>query len=111
MDLATIFMVSWFPLLVHLFATGYVAMDAPEYGMNRRFWAATSLFVPIFGFFAYLLERSEQTPDPDRSMFEDGVFEIHESRADDTRLAAGGPDRPDEPAEETRREDGSSRRE
>jgi hypothetical protein len=111
MDLATIIMVSWFPLLVHLFATGYVAMDAPEYGMNRRFWAATSLLVPIFGFFAYLLERSEQTPDPDRSMFEDGVFEIHESRADDTRLAAGGPDDGVESSQETESAERSSRRE
>ena len=111
MDLVTIFMVSWFPLLVHLFATGYVAMDAPEYGMNRRFWTTSALLVPIFGFFAYLLERSEQTPDPDRSMFEDGVFEIHESRADDTRLVAGGPDEPDEPADDVGREDGPSGRE
>lgn len=111
MGLSTILLVSWFPLLVHLVAAGYVAMDAPEYGMNRRFWTATALLVPIFGFFAYLLERSEQTPDPDRSMFEDGVFEIHESRADDTRLAAGGPDEPDESAEDRRSEDRPSGRE
>jgi hypothetical protein len=111
MDLATIFMVSWFPLLVHLSAAGYVAMDAPEYGMDRRFWAGAALLVPIFGFFAYLLERSEKTPDPDRSMFEDGVFEIHESRADDTRLAAGGPDEPDEPLEDASRDDGTEYRE
>jgi hypothetical protein len=91
MDLSTILLISWFPLLVHLLATGYVAVDAPKYGMSRRLWAVVTLVVPFFGFFAYLFERGERTPDPDRDMFVDGVFEIHESRADDTRLASGGP--------------------
>lgn len=103
MDLATILMVTWFPALLHLLVTGYVAVDAPKYGMNRRLWGAITVLVPIFGFFAYLFERDERTPDPDRDMFTDGVFEIHESRADDTRLAAGGPeasrDEPDDPEE------------
>ncbi|MEF8936808.1 MAG: hypothetical protein V5A32_02540 [Halovenus sp.] len=111
MDLATIFMISWLPLLVHLLATGYVAIDAPKYGMNRRFWTVTAFLVPFFGLFAYLFERGERTPDPDRSMFEDGVFEIHESRADDTRLASGGPDDGTEHAEDAGSDDGTSRRE
>lgn len=92
MDLATIVMVSWFPILLHLFAAGYVAIDAPKYGMGQRRWTLLAVLIPFFGFFAYLFERGERTPDPDRDMFTDGVFEIHESRADDTRLAPGGPD-------------------
>jgi len=87
-----------YPLLVLVIGATYVYMDAPEYGMDPVKWAALALFVPIFGFFAYLLERSEQTPDSDREMFEDGVFEIHESRADDTRLTAStGEEDPDDP--------------
>jgi hypothetical protein len=64
---------------------GYVYLDAPEYDMEPRKWAAISFFIPIFGFFAYLFERDERTPDPDREeMFVGGGFEIHKSRADDT---------------------------
>lgn len=77
------------PVLFVLFSVGYAYLDAPEYGMDPVKWAAISLVVPFFGFFAYLFERDERTPGPDRDMFSDGVFEIHESRADDTRLAAG----------------------
>ena len=96
MDLATIVLVTWFPLVVHLLVTGYVAVDAPKYGMSRGFWVAVTLIVPFFGLFAYLFERGERTPGPDRDMFVDGVFEIHESRADDTRLAPGGPEEPED---------------
>jgi hypothetical protein len=64
---------------------GYVYLDAPEYDMAPRKWAGISFFVPIFGFFAYLFEREERTPDTDREeMFVGGGFEIHKSRADDT---------------------------
>lgn len=101
MDLATILLVTWFPLALHLLVTGYVAVDAPKYGMSRGFWTVVALLVPFFGLFAYLFERGERTPDPDRDMFVDGVFEIHESRADDTRLAPGGPDEePDDDPED-----------
>lgn len=77
-------------LLLLLLLAGYAYVDAPNYGMNPTKWAAISFLVPFFGFFAYLFERDERTPGPDRDMFVDGVFEIHESRADDTRLAKGG---------------------
>lgn len=77
-------------LLLLLLLAGYAYVDAPNYGMNPTKWAAISFFIPFFGFFAYLFERDERTPGPDRDMFVDGVFEIHESRADDTRLAKGG---------------------
>lgn len=83
------------PIFVLLSLAAFAYVDAPNYDMNPRKWAAISFFVPMFGFFAYLFEREERTPDPDRDMYTDGVFEIHESRADDTRLARGGPPEPD----------------
>ncbi|MFT4947713.1 MAG: hypothetical protein ACI8TL_001962 [Natronomonas sp.] len=93
------------PILLLAFFAGFAYVDAPDYGMNPTKWAAISFFVPFFGFFAYLFERDERTPDPDREMYTDGVFEIHENRADDTRIARGGdPDAIDEDDEESRRE-------
>jgi hypothetical protein len=64
-------------------AAGYVYLDAPEYGMEPKKWAAISFFIPIFGFFTYLFEREERTPEEDRDEFIDKAFEVHESRADD----------------------------
>ena len=78
------------PILLLAFCAGFAYVDAPDYGMSPTKWAAISFFVPFFGFFAYLFERDERTPDPDREMYTDGVFEIHENRADDTRIARGG---------------------
>jgi hypothetical protein len=76
-------------ILVSLLAT-YAYLDAPEYGMNPRKWAAISFFIPFFGFFAYLFERDDRKPEPEREeMFVDGPFEIHKSRADDTPLVSG----------------------
>lgn len=90
MDLWLIAVLVGLPVLLLLFLAGFAYVDAPNYGMDPRKWAAISFFIPFFGFFAYLFERGERTPGPDRDMFTDGVFEIHESRADDTRLARGG---------------------
>jgi len=74
-----------FPVIALAGLAAYAYVDAPDYGMSPRKWAAISFFVPLFGFFAYLFEREERTPDPEREeMFVDGPFEIHESRADDT---------------------------
>jgi hypothetical protein len=75
-------------VLVFGIIAAYVYLDAPTYGMDPLKWAVIAFAVPIFGAFAYLLERSERTESADREMFEDGTFEIHESRADDTRLVA-----------------------
>lgn len=91
MDPQLLLRILWFPLLVLVVLAGYVYVDAPSQGMDPRKWAAITLLVPVFGLFAYLLERSERTPDPDREMVRDGLFEIHESRAEETRLDPGGP--------------------
>lgn len=101
MEIGLIAVLLGLPVLLLVFLAGFAYVDAPNYGMNPKKWAAISFFVPFFGFFAYLFERDERTPGPDRDMFTDGVFEIHESRADDTRLAKGGP-----PAEEETDEEG-----
>jgi len=75
-------------LLLALVAT-YVYIDAPEYGMKPKKWAAVSFLIPFFGFFAYVFERDDRRPDAD-DMFEDRGFEVHESRADDVSIDEGG---------------------
>jgi hypothetical protein len=71
-------------VMVQVGLAGYAYLDAPEYGMKSQKWGAVVFFIPMFGFFAYLFERDERTPDPDRDeMFVDGAFEVHKSRADD----------------------------
>ncbi|MCX2819685.1 hypothetical protein EGH25_10035 [Haladaptatus sp. F3-133] len=78
-------------LTAHLTASVYAYLDAPDHGMDARRWGLRSVAVPMFGFFAYLFEKEEkkrETTDDDREdMFSDGIFEVHESRADDTSLA------------------------
>jgi len=83
------------PVGWHLAMVAGTYWDAGRVGMSRPKWTAMVFFVPLFGFFAYLFEREERTPDPDRDeMFVDGPFEIHKSRADDAPFVS-------EPAEET----------
>jgi len=90
-----------FPLVLLFLLAVYAYLDAPEYGMNPYKWALISFFVPLYGFFAYLFERDERTPDPDRDeMFVDGPFEIHKSRAEDAPLVSDPEDKVD--AEEPR---------
>jgi hypothetical protein len=80
------------PFLFLLLAAAFAYVDAPDHGMDPVKWAALSFFVPFFGFFAYLFEREERKPSPDRDMFSDcSVFEIHESRAGETLVEEGGP--------------------
>ncbi|WP_128905302.1 PLD nuclease N-terminal domain-containing protein [Halorubrum amylolyticum] len=42
----------------------YAYLDAPNHEMNPRKWALICLFVPLFGFFAYVFERGERDYDP-----------------------------------------------
>lgn len=78
-------------LTAHLTVSVYAYLDAPDHGMDARRWGLRSFAVPIFGFFAYLFEREEQGRDEDdrRDMFSEGIFEVHRSRADETRLPNG----------------------
>ena len=80
-------------LTAHLTASVYAYLDAPDHGMEARRWGLRAVAVPMFGFFAYLFVRDEKRRmegDTDREeMFEDGIFEVHESRADDSGFADG----------------------
>ena len=65
----------------------YAYLDAPTHGMNPRKWAVIAFVVPLFGFFAYLFERSEQHTDPADDDFTRGaVFEVHDSRRGEPAL-------------------------
>jgi hypothetical protein len=76
-------------LTAHLMVSIYAYLDAPDHGMEAGRWGKISFLVPMFGFFAYLFEKEERTKDPTEreEQFSDGVFEVHESRAEDTRFA------------------------
>jgi hypothetical protein len=64
------------PLAWHLAAVVGTVYDAGRVGMRRRKWGAVALLVPVFGFFAYLFERSELTTDRDRH--DDGTYNVRE---------------------------------
>jgi len=65
----------------------YAYLDAPNHGMNPRKWAVIAFVVPLFGFFAYLFERSERHADPADDDFTRGaVFEVHDSRRGEPAL-------------------------
>ena len=65
----------------------YAYLDAPTHGMNPRKWAVIAFVVPLFGFFAYLFERSERHADPADDDFTRGaVFEVHDSRRGEPAL-------------------------
>ncbi|MFD1569969.1 hypothetical protein [Halorubrum laminariae] len=74
----------------------YVYVDAPRHGMSRRKWTAIAVFVPLFGFLAYVFERSELDYDPDEDPYAGGGesreagFAIHESRRGEEALGPAG---------------------
>ncbi|MES3160168.1 MAG: hypothetical protein PPP55_01185 [Halorubrum sp.] len=71
----------------------YAYVDAPKYGMNPKKWAAVSFGIPLFGFFAYLFERSETEYDPEADPYAQGQqFDIHESRRGEELIDPGGDD-------------------
>jgi|GEM_PF-1882609 len=74
-------------VLILLLAAAWVYIDAPNHEMSPLKWAAITFFIPFFGFFAYIFEREERTPNPAAERreehFVDGAFEVHKSRADD----------------------------
>lgn len=72
------------PLFWHVVATVATFYDAGNVGMEPpRKWAAIVFLVPIFGFFLYLMERSELSYDPETDPYRRGEFNIHPSRRDD----------------------------
>ncbi len=80
----------------------YAYLDAPNYGLNPRKWAAIAFFVPLFGFFAYLFERAERSYDPDDDPYAGGesTFAVHESRRGETPLGPAGTEADDDDDDE-----------
>ncbi|RQG97390.1 PLD nuclease N-terminal domain-containing protein [Natrarchaeobius oligotrophus] len=77
------------PLAWHLALTAFTYYDAGKVGLEPpKKWAAIVFFVPIFGFFVYLFERSELSYDPETDPYRGHKVNVHPSRADDTVLAS-----------------------
>jgi len=91
MEWLLLFILISFPIFLLAGVATFVYVDTQRLGMDPRKWTLLTVFVPIIGFFAYLMERSELTRDPDQEpdFYTEGPFEIHESRANDTRPASG----------------------
>jgi hypothetical protein len=74
------------PLGWHLAIVAGTYWDAGRVGMSQPKWAAVAFLVPLFGFFAYLFERTELTRDEDGDgPYAEGPYEVHESVADGDR--------------------------
>lgn len=82
------------PVLWHLGLAGFAYYDAGRVGMPRTKWGLIALAVPLFGFFLYLLERSELSYDPDDDPYARGQtkagFAVHESREGEPGVDPGG---------------------
>ncbi len=70
------------PVFWHLVVVAGTAYDAGRTGMGRRKWGVIALVVPLFGAFAYLLERSDRHTDED--IYDDGTYNVHESTGADS---------------------------
>jgi len=70
------------PVLWHLAIVAGTVYDAGRTGMERWKWGTVALVVPLFGAFAYLLERSDRHTDAD--IYDDGSYSIHDSRRADS---------------------------
>ena len=75
------------PVLWHLAVVAGTVYDAGRTGMGRWKWGTVALLVPLFGAFAYLLERSERRTD---DVYDDGTYNVHESAATDGRRGPRG---------------------
>lgn len=84
----------------------YVYVDAPKHGMNPRKWALIAFVVPLFGLFAYLFERGEQSYDPSEDPYAGGSdsrtagFAVHERRRGEESLGPAGTEADDEADDE-----------
>jgi hypothetical protein len=67
------------PVVWHLAAVTGVHWDAGRVGMPRPEWTLVAAFVPLFGLFAYLLERSERLADSDDDPYDGSTYNVHES--------------------------------
>lgn len=65
------------PLLWHLAIVIGTVYDAGRTGMSPWKWGTIALVVPLFGAFAYVLERSDRQTD--EAIYDDGTYNVHES--------------------------------
>jgi hypothetical protein len=90
------------PLLWLVGFAAYVYVDTPKRGMNRRKWALIAFAVPLFGFFAYVFERDEQSYDPSEDPYAGGSearkagLAVHENRRGEKPLGPAGTEADDE---------------
>ncbi|ADD05686.1 uncharacterized protein Nmag_2117 [Natrialba magadii ATCC 43099] len=94
MDLLLLAIVVGIPLAWHIGLTAFTYYDAGNVGLEPPMkWAAITFFIPLFGFFIYLFERSELDYDPETDPYRGHNFNIHPSRADDTPIRSRGDNR------------------
>jgi hypothetical protein len=67
------------PVVWHLAAVAGIHWDAGRVGMPRLKWTLVAALVPLFGLFAYLLERSELRSGGNQDPYEGGTYNVHES--------------------------------
>jgi len=94
------------PLVWLIAFAAYAYLDAPNHGMDRRKWALIAFFVPLFGFFAYVFERSERDYDPSKDPYAQGNearkagLAVHERRRGEKGLGPAGTEADDDEADE-----------
>jgi ABC-type dipeptide/oligopeptide/nickel transport system permease component len=72
------------PVGWHLAMVAGTYWDAGRVGMSRPKWTAMVLFVPLFGFFAYLFERTERSESEEgEDPYADSVYNVHETHRED----------------------------
>jgi len=100
------------PLVWLLAFAAYAYLDAPNHGMDRRKWALIAFFVPLFGFFAYVFERSERDYDPSEDPYAQGSdartagLAVHERRRGEKGLGPAGTEADDDETNEWNDPDG-----
>ena len=82
MDALLLVAIVGIPLLWLVGMATFAYYDAERVGMNQRKWAAISLLVPLFGFFAYLFERSELSYDPETDPYAGGGYNLQDEGDD-----------------------------
>jgi hypothetical protein len=76
MNTILLFVVVGIPLAWQLALASYVYFDTGRTPLDRTKWTAIALGVPLFGLFAYLLERTELEYDPESDPYADGAYNL-----------------------------------
>jgi len=76
------------PLAWHLGLAAYVTWDAGRTRMGRAKWGTIALLVPLFGFLAYVFERSERDYDPATDPYAGGGWNLRADQSDGEKEGA-----------------------